>query len=316
MEWRTKILDSVSTISFPFQEEYETQKKQTLVYSFLRLDQSVMLSSEGTNMVFKSYQSQVELLLQNYVHADPVILCTSVISGIFACKLIYDLSQLMSPGYFKSYSSLAKSKQIEWNNRAISTSHAIFIATMSLYLTLCSDLYSDDQLRGPITLRSSKLSTSALGVSVGYFITDLGMILWFYSSLEGMEYVIHHLLSLTGVTYAMLTGEAQVYTFMVLISEATTPVINLRWYLDEAGMKRSRAYIINGVVMFLAWLVARILLFVYLFYHAYLHYNQVKQMYLFGRVLVLVAPSVLTVMNLIWFWKIFEGLKKTLAKRH
>lgn len=282
----------------------------------LKQDHSVMLSSEGTNMVFKSYQSQVEMLLQNYVHADPFILCASVISSIFACKMIYDLSQLISPVYFKSYSSLAKSKQIEWNNRAISTFHAVFIATMSLYLILCSDLYSDNQLRGPITLRSSKLSTSALGVSVGYFITDLGMILWFYPSLGGMEYVIHHLLSMTGVTYAMLTGEAQVYTFMVLISEATTPSINLRWYLDETGMKRSRAYTINGIVMFLAWLVARILLFVYLFYHAYLHYNQVEQMHVFGRRLALVIPSALTVMNLIWFWKILKGLKKTLAKRH
>ncbi|KAL2482199.1 Translocation associated membrane protein [Forsythia ovata] len=267
-------------------------------------------------MVIKSYRSQAELLLQNYVLADPFILSTSVISGIFACKMIYDLSQFISPVYFKSYSSLAKTKQIEWNNRAISTFHAVFVATMSLYLILCSDLYSDNQLRGPITLRSSKLSTSSLGVSVGYFITDLGMILWFYPSLGGMEYVFHHLLSMTGVTYTMLTGEAQVYTFMVLISEATTPFINMRWYLDEAAMRRSRAYIINGVMMFLAWLVARILLFVYLFYHYYLHYNQVMQMRVFGRLLVLVVPSLLTVMNLIWFWKISKGLKKMVAKRH
>ncbi|MBA0741181.1 hypothetical protein Gogos_014351 [Gossypium gossypioides] len=113
-------------------------------------------------------------------------------------------------------------------------------------------------------------------VSLGYFLSDLAMIIWFYPFLGGMEYVLHHLLSVAGIANPMLTGEGQVYTFMVLISESTTPGINLRWYLDTAGMKRSRAYLINGVVMFVAWLVARILLFMYLFYHIYLHYDQVK----------------------------------------
>ena len=41
--------------------------------------------------------------------------------------------------------------------------------------------------------------------------------------------VLHHLLSLLAVAYAMLTGEGQLYTYMVLISETTTPGINLRW---------------------------------------------------------------------------------------
>lgn len=42
--------------------------------------------------------------------------------------------------------------------------------------------------------------------------------------------VIHHLLSIVAVAYAMITGEGQLYTYMVLISETTTPGINLRWY--------------------------------------------------------------------------------------
>jgi hypothetical protein len=41
--------------------------------------------------------------------------------------------------------------------------------------------------------------------------------------------VIHHVLSLVSVVYAMLSGEGQLYAFMVLISETTTPGINLRW---------------------------------------------------------------------------------------
>lgn len=274
-----------------------------------------MLASKTTAMEIKSYQNQAGALLKEYVLADSFIPYASIIGGLVACKMVYDLTQLISAVHFKSFSSLSRVQRNEWNNRSISTFHAIFITVMSLYFVFWSDLYSDELLAGFVTFRSSSLSTFSLGVSVGYFLADLGMICWFYPSLGGMEYVVHHLLSIAAVAYAMLTGEGQLYTYMVLISETTTPGINLRWYLDVAGMKRSGAYVMNGVVIFFAWLVARILLFIYLFYHIYLHYDQVKQMHNIGLLLVVVVPSVLAVMNLMWFAKIIKGLKKTLTKR-
>ncbi|PIA37767.1 hypothetical protein AQUCO_03000356v1 [Aquilegia coerulea] len=271
--------------------------------------------SKEAVMTIKSYQNQAELLVKDYILADPFIPYTSVLSGVFACKMAYELGQLISSLYFKSYVSLTKIQRIEWNNRCISTLHAFFITAMSLYFVFFSELYSDHRHAGLVPFRSSSVSTFTLGISVGYFLTDIGMILWFYPSLGGMEYVLHHLLSIVSVAYSMLSGEGQLYTYMVLISETTTPGINLRWYLDTAGLKRSNAYLINGVVIFFAWLVARVLLFGYLFYHVYLHYSQIQRMHIFGIMLVFIVPLVLSVMNLMWFGKIIKGLRKQLAKR-
>ncbi|KAA8537108.1 hypothetical protein F0562_029586 [Nyssa sinensis] len=273
-----------------------------------------MAVSKKSVTVFKSYQSQAEVLVKDYLLSDPFIPYTAVFGGIFACKMLYDLIQLISTFYFRSYAGLTKIQRIEWNNRGMSTVHAIFIATMSLYFVFWSDLFSDHRLAGLVTFRSSPLSTFTLGVSVGYFLADLGMIFWLYPSLGGIEYIVHHSLSGVAVAYAMFSGEGQLYTFMVLISEVTTPEINMRWYLDITGLKRSIAYLINGVMIFIAWLVARILLFIYMFYHVYLHYDQVLQMHTFGFVLVFAVPSALATMNLMWFGKIIKGLKKTLAK--
>ncbi|KAJ0980406.1 hypothetical protein J5N97_008661 [Dioscorea zingiberensis] len=270
--------------------------------------------SETSVMAMNSYAFQAELLLRDYLLADPYVRYTSVFFGILMCKMAYELTQLISSLYFKGYTSLTKIQRIEWNNRGMSNAHAIFIASMSIYLVFFSDLYSD-HLPGLVTFRSSSLSTFALGVSIGYFICDIAMILWLYPSLGGMEYIIHHLLSLTAVSYAMLSGEGQLFTYMVLMSETTTPSINLRWFLDTAGMKRSKAYLVNGIGMFVTWLVARILLFVYLFYQIYLHYDQIKKMHTFGCILVFVAPLALSIMNMMWFTKILRGLKRTLAKR-
>lgn len=267
-------------------------------------------------MAVTSYQTQAQLVLRSFVLSDLLTVYSSVIFSILMCKMVYNLSEMITFYCYKGYSNLSKSHQIEWNNRAISTVHSIFVTAMSLYIAFWSDLFSGDQLSGLITFRNSTLSTCVLGVSVGYFLVDLAMIIWLYPSLGGMEYVVHHLFSLTALTYAMLTGEGQLYTFMVLISEATTPSINLRWYLDVAGMKKTKAYIINGVIIFLAWMVARILLFMYIFCHMYLHYDQVREMHTCTLFLVLIVPSGLAIMNLMWFGKIIMGLKKTLAKRH
>jgi hypothetical protein len=100
--------------------------------------------------------------------------------------------------------------------------------------------------------------------------------------------VFHHILCLVCAVYSMLSGEGQLYAYMFLISETTTPGINLRWYvnklaghtkcwlddvifesnlsccstpvssrfLDVAGKKNSKAYIANGVAMFVTWLVS------------------------------------------------------------
>uniref|UniRef100_A0A6N2MLY5 TLC domain-containing protein n=1 Tax=Salix viminalis TaxID=40686 RepID=A0A6N2MLY5_SALVM len=181
-----------------------------------------MAVSAETVMAIKTYQNQAEALVKNYFLADPFIPYTSVLGGIFACKVVYDLTQLVSTFYIKAYNA------------------------MSLYFVFWSDLFSDQQHTGLVTLRSSQLSIVGLGVSIGYFFVDFGMIFLYYPTLGGKEYVIHHSLSTIAVAYSMLSGELQLYTYMCLISEVTTPEINMRWYLDTAGLKRSAAYLING----------------------------------------------------------------------
>ncbi|KAJ0979047.1 hypothetical protein J5N97_014521 [Dioscorea zingiberensis] len=180
-----------------------------------------MQVSKTSVMAIKSYQYKAEVLVRDYLLADAFVPYTSVLGGIFLCKIAYDLTQMISSYYFKGYASLTKIQRIEWNNRGMSSVHAIFIA------------------------------------------------------------VSRHCI----------------------------------WFLDTAGMKRSTAYLVNGVVVFFAWLVARILLFIYLFYHIQAHYKQIEQMHTAGYFLVFMVPASLAVMNLMWFMKILKGLRKTLAKR-
>lgn len=120
-----------------------------------------MAMSLKTVMAIKSYQSQADALVKNYLLADRFVPYTSVLGGMLACKLvcgiflphagykketmlpifnaflhigssslpyalsnvlffllqIYDLTQLVSNFYIKSYLGLTKIQRVEWNNR-------------------------------------------------------------------------------------------------------------------------------------------------------------------------------------------------------
>ncbi|CAA7033224.1 unnamed protein product [Microthlaspi erraticum] len=252
-----------------------------------------------------------------FVSSRQILLLASICAGILMCKLVYDLTGFISPLLFTAYGKLDGKVRMEWNNRGFSTFHAVFVSVASIYLLVISDQF-DEKVHGDLVIDSTtKLSEAVMGTSLGYFVADLAMIIWHFPALGGVEYVFHHCLSMFSIILSVTSGQAQFYIFLVLLSEATTPFVNLRWYLDTSGQKGSKAYTLNGIALFLGWLVARILLFIYFFVHMYFHFHQVKKVFPLGFYSLLSIAPALTVMNLIWFWKITKGLIKTISKaRH
>ncbi|KAL8261932.1 hypothetical protein R6Q59_025981 [Mikania micrantha] len=239
----------------------------------------------------------------------------SAFGGIIMCKLSYEFTGLVTPFIFKGFIKLNKAQKLEWMNRGFSTFHALFVAIASLYFLLISDLFDENDHEKLMIYRRSTLSEATLGISSGYFLSDMIMILWNYPSLGGLEYVLHHGLSMIGTLQCIFSGEAHYYIFMVLFTESTTPFVNIRWYLDVAGMKSSNLYLWNGIAMFLGWLVARIMLFGFFFYHMYNHADQVRQVHMITFCGLLMIPPILVIMNLFWFFKIAKGMVRTLGKK-
>ncbi|XP_027336159.1 transmembrane protein 56-B [Abrus precatorius] len=238
----------------------------------------------------------------------------SVFAGIIFCVLVYRLTAVLSSLLFLGYGKLSSAQKIEWNNRGFSTFHALFASFTSFYLLMISDIFNKDSQEGLVVNRSSTFSNSVLGISIGYFLTDLAMILWHFPALGGLEYVLHHGLSMFSIIQALLSGQGQIYILMVLFSESTTPFVNLRWHLDISGHKNSKLYILNGIALFFGWLIARIFLFIYFFIHMWIHFDEVKEIFPLGFYSLLAVPPVLAIMNLFWFWKIAKGMVKTLSK--
>ncbi|KAI4307750.1 hypothetical protein L6164_030902 [Bauhinia variegata] len=235
-------------------------------------------------------------------------------SGFVLMHTVYRLTAFASSLLLNGYGKLSSAEKIEWNDRGFSTFHALFVSFASLYFLILSDLFNEDSNDELVINRSSTLSNTVLGFSIGYFLSDLAMILWHFPVLGGLEYVLHHGLSMFSIIQSLLSGQGQIYILMVLFSESTTPFVNLRWYLDIAGLKSSIFYVANGIALFLGWLIARIFLFIFFFIHMWLHFDQVKEIFPLGFYSLLVISPILAILNAFWFWKIAKGLVKTLLK--
>ena len=93
--------------------------------------------------------------------------------------------------FFFSYS-------IEPFCRGMSSTHAIFITIMSLYLVFYSDLFSD-HLEGLVTFRSSNLSTFTLGVtSLSFILLSCNILCLYYWHLNTCLLKLFVMLHLTG----------------------------------------------------------------------------------------------------------------------
>ena len=59
------------------------------------------------------------------------------------------------------------------------------------------------------------------------------MQLCFMLQMGGPEMLTHHIAAFLSVALASFTGQAHLYTLLLLSTELTTPFVNARWYLDQ-----------------------------------------------------------------------------------
>eukprot|EP00955_Chlamydomonas_euryale_P083752 363887-Chlamydomonas_euryale.AAC.11 len=123
----------------------------------------------------------------------------------------------------------------------------------------------------------------------------------------------HHAGTLLAVTTSILTGQCHMHAVWMLLTEATTPFINMRWWLDKAGRKTSPLYLYNGLCIFFGWIFFRLVSFVPFFYVVINQRDQLKFVHPMCVLIMYVFPPALTLLNIFWFSKILKGVVKGLS---
>ncbi|XP_072847696.2 TLC domain-containing protein 4-B isoform X2 [Pogona vitticeps] len=155
------------------------------------------------------------------------------------------LSPQLSLSLSPSYATLPSVKQNEWNSRCVSTLHAVIVGLFCLYI-----LWFDDAVNANPIWGDPWLVKLNVAITCGYLVYDLLLLLRYWRTLGDSLFVCHHLAALYAYGYVLSRGVLPYFANFRLISELSTPFVNLRWFLDTAGWPRSSHLVLaNGLAM-------------------------------------------------------------------
>jgi hypothetical protein len=107
-------------------------------------------------------------------------------------------------------------------------------------------------------------------------------------------------------------GFAHSVAICAMLTEATTPFINQRFFFDKAGMKSGSLYLVNGLLMTVLWFILRVLMFGWLGWRLFLMREGIMALPFVHRAVALSSYVVGYALQLFWFDKILRGALKAL----
>ncbi|XP_046892539.1 TLC domain-containing protein 5a [Hypomesus transpacificus] len=159
-------------------------------------------------------------------------------------------------GWISLYTLLCNingSRGYEWNCRLVTLVHGIMAVCITAYIG-----YIDGPW--PFTYPGTKntpLQITALALSLGYFLFDMGWCVYFQT--EGPVMLAHHTISILGIMLTLGLGESGIESCSVLFgSEVTNPLLQTRWFLRQTGRYDSALGDAVDVVFVLLFVLMRV----------------------------------------------------------
>ena len=220
----------------------------------------------------------------------------------FACRFF------ISP-LFATYGSLPESEQAYWNYSLVSSIHAVVISVMAFQaLAETPALYSSSDL-----MLVTPQTTITFKVFWGYILQDTLGSIYYNSKWSGWQAnLIHHLAAMLCWGQLLDGGFAHFMGLIGIISEITTPFVNLRWFLHKAGLKDTTLYLLNGLTMTLLWFIIRIGGFGMLGFRIAASWDAVMALRPDQQFTVVFSYVVGYSLQIFWFYKIVRGALKAL----
>lgn len=186
--------------------------------------------------------------------------------------------------------------------------HSFFsVCCVCCAFALEGTLPDDDDV--PYFLWESVLAHVALSVSLGYFVMDVIVVC--RTRISGAVVIAHHLVCAATMASALVTGYGHFHICWLLLTEITTPFVDVRWLLDKTGKKDSPLYFYNGVALTATWVLARVLLFPPYFAFIFRTWEETDGgVCTVLRSMFVVVPTFLFALNLNWFWSVSRGMYK------
>lgn len=220
------------------------------------------------------------------------------------------LSAGVSPILFpKQLNAMSPRKRVIWDMHVVAFFHSAIIAPAALYVWLNVDPKKTDMVFG-YDYNVGQL----YAISLAYFLWDIIQ----SARYESLQFVVHGLIAaiaslLTYHPFLMFDGLG------ILIWEASTPFLNIHWFMDKLGMTGSFAQLVNAFFLLATYVCMRLILGVYNSYSLVSSLwqpteRQVGHVYLGWKLFYTIGLIVLNILNYFWFSKMVRAIQKRFTK--
>lgn len=228
-----------------------------------------------------------------------VVVASILLQGVFAVIC----AAISLP--LKAFRRLSFGEKMYWVQSCVATIHAI----IAFYYSWRIIMVESHSFKDNFLLRHQPLE-SFLGFSMGYFVYDsiftlVGSI--FCEEFRSISMLMHHFTSILGLAAPLTFGQCTWAAGFWLITEASTSFVNFRWMLAKAGLKKHRAYIVNGMLMMSFFFLFRVLIAPYYWYKIYTERHAVMTLPAPFIAIIFFGGGFFTVINTFWFSKILKG---------
>lgn len=233
----------------------------------------------------------------------------TAIRALIACFALQALSAGISPKLLpRTFANMSRRTRAQWDIHVVSFTHAIIISPLAIYFYL-----ADGKEIDPVVGYDFSLA-QLYSVCLGYFTWDVVVSIMY----EGPAFVVHGGFAMFAavLTYRPL----MLYRGLVfLLWEASTPFLNIHWFIDKLGMTGSRAQLINAAFLLTSYVTMRLTL------GLYMAVTMVKDLWVPEKPRVVHVPvwvklfytigvSMLMMLNYFWFYKMVLAVRKRFAQ--
>lgn len=199
----------------------------------------------------------------------------------------------------KWYEDQPADKKLDWDARVGASLHSAIVFVITFYAIFFEEGYTYTNLQS-----HSDLVSNTLDFSLGYFWSDIIVCFCLRNYYGGITYMyyLHHVVCIVGLTQAKWDGAMWLVSFR-LLSELSTPFMNINFMLELCKLKDSQIYKVNQEVIFWTFLACRPACIPIFYYFSWHHIKSGEFWNCPGEMIFvwIVCGLALDTLNTVWF---------------
>jgi hypothetical protein len=242
------------------------------------------------------------------VQHEPLEVASCIAPWFALYALLWFGFRSLGPTLFDYVSQLDDGELAYWAACCCSVVNGVLLSVLAVLACREADLWTTNDF-----FRTSPLTFTAIYALLGYILVD-SMVLFSYREAKAFAsgfgaFAFHHAATFGGWLPPCIFGVLHSVVVPMLLTEATAPFVNGRYFLSKAGHKKTLLYQVNGVLIFLSWIAVRLVFVGYIIWQVAMERREEfleLPFWLVAYYIILVVAG--WGLQWMWFWAICKGL--------